>query len=90
MTPLLTVREAAKLLALSEDTVYRLVETRQLSCTRVGVGQKRSKIAFEETHISAYKARREQRALADIKPEPVRAPSPRRSLADLPEASRYA
>lgn len=56
-TPLLTVNDVASLLAVSRDSVYRLVRCRELVPYRVG-----ERLRFAAADVDAYLERRRERA----------------------------
>jgi len=92
MTPLLTVPEAALRLSITADTVYALVREQKLACVRLGSGV-RPRLRFTVEDIDAYIARQRTGVRDGLVAPPASTdgvPTPRRSLADLPEASRYA
>ncbi len=59
--PLLTVKQAAKRLAVSEKTIYAQCQSGELACHRIGLG--RGTIRLSEAQLADY--------LANRKPEPT-------------------
>jgi excisionase family DNA binding protein len=51
LEPLLTITQAARLLAVNTRTIYRLVESGRLTATRVG-----SRLRFEPVELRRYVA----------------------------------
>lgn len=90
---LLTVQAVAQRLDVSPDTVYLLVQKREIACVRVGTGTRRPRLKFTEAQVTEYIARYTVPAApAETRPVTVRQRAPRRSLVDIcgPEAGRYA
>lgn len=52
---LLTVKDVAALLSVSESTIYDLVATRKLACHRIG-GRGRGTLRFTQAQVEAYLA----------------------------------
>ncbi len=55
----MTVKQAAERLELSYKSVYRLVESGQLGCQRIGPGE--VKISIQDHHIEQYRQSCERR-----------------------------
>jgi excisionase family DNA binding protein len=63
---LLSPRDAASALGVSQATIYALVAAKAISHVRLGLG--RGKIAFSEAHLLEYLRRNEVRAVVPPAP----------------------
>ena len=72
MADLLTLREAAERLHISERTVREHVKAHDLDAIHIGRGLKNRRLRFDPADLEAFNARQKERARAFIEEKPCR------------------